>query len=136
MVEVLYNITMARTYKVKATPRQINAVNNILSGEFKSIAEALREAGYSEKSSLNPRHVLANRQGVETYIKSLSVIAQKRWNLSLPNKVALIYLDGLSATKIVGKGIEFPDWSIRLASANTFANFFGWTTSSSPKRRR
>lgn len=103
------------------------AVNNILSGDFKSTAPAMRDAGYSKRSSLNSRHTLFNRRGVQVYIESLFEIARRRWGMSLPEKVMLVYLDGLEATKRIGrKAVEFPDWVTRKAYLDTLAGFLGW----------
>lgn len=111
----------------KPTKKQREAVNNVLSGEYKSIAKAMRAAGYSEKSSYNPKHTLANRKGVQNYIGSLSDSAQKRWNMSLDEKVMDVYLDGLDATKLHGKkGVEYPDYKMRLEYANKVAEFLSW----------
>ena len=125
-----YNIDMTKQgqfYKVKPTPRQAVAVNNILSGQYRSIASAMREAGYSKKSSFNPRHILGNRRGVQAYLDSLSEAAKRRWGVSLPVKVMITYLDGLEATKLVGReAVEWPDWMIRHAFAEKLSEFLGW----------
>lgn len=115
-----------RFNRVKPTLKQVSAVNNILSGEFKSYASAMREAGYSKKSSFNPRHTLGNRRGVQAYLNSLSEAAKRRWGVSLPVKVMMVYLDGLEANKLVGReAVEWPDWMIRLAFAEKLSEFLG-----------
>lgn len=112
---------------IKPTKRQRQAVDNILSGDYRSVAEAMRAAGYSEKSSYNPKHTLANRKGVQNYIESLSDSAQKRWNMSLDEKVMDVYLDGLDAIKLHGKkGIEHPDYKMRLEYANKVTELLSW----------
>lgn len=124
------------SYNAKPTLKQKKAVDNILSGEFRSVAAAMRDAGYSEKSSFNPKHTLANRSGVQEYVESLSRIARKRWDMSLPDKVMETYLDGLEATKLyTRKAIEHPDYVTRLAFANTIAEFFGWIQSFTSRKK-
>ena len=114
-------------YNVKPTARQKRAIDNILSGGFKTIASAMREAGYSIRSSHNPKHILANRRGVQNYIQSLPNTARKRWGITLQEKVLDVYLDGLDAIKLHGKeGNEHPDYIIRLDYANKISEFIGW----------
>ena len=112
--------------KVKATEKQKRAVNNIISGNFKSRAEAMEEAGYSKTTSGRPGEKLFKSKGVEAYIKSLDVTAQQKWGLNLPDKVALTFLDGLESTRITGNGIEVPDWLARLNYADRLSFFLGW----------
>ena len=118
-------INLMTRYEIKPNPKQIMAINNFLSGQFKSLASAMRDAGYSEKSSYNARHVLLNRRGVQVYMESMSDIAQKRWGMSLPEKVMMTYFDGLKATK--GGTTPQPDWMVRMVSADRFAFLLGWT---------
>ena len=108
------------------TPMQVKGVDNVLSGRFPNSTKALRAAGYGKHVKVGNEFFKA--QGVELYLKTLSKVAKKRWNYSLPDKVALVYLDGLSAEKPYGKNAElFPDHAVRLQFANRFAQFFGWT---------
>lgn len=113
-------------YEIKPNSKQIKAINNFLSGQFKSLASAMRNAGYSENSSYNPRHVLLNRRGVQAYFRDLSSEARKRFKAPLEEVVMNIYLGGLTATK-GGKGPQ-PDWRVRLAHADRFAFLWGWMT--------
>ena len=108
------------------TPKQVKGVDNILSGRYPSPTKALRAAGYGKYVKTGKEFFKA--QGVELYLKTLSKVAKKRWNYSLPDKVMLTYLDGLEATKLYGKDAEeHPDWLARKAFADRFAEFFGWT---------
>lgn len=110
------------------TKRQKKGVDNILSGKFDHFAPALRDAGYAEATAIEPKKNFLQSQGVKVYLKTLSKVAKKRWNLSLPDKVAMTYLNGLEATKLYGKeGTEHPDYSVRKSYADRFATFFGWT---------
>ena len=109
------------------TAMQKQGVDNILSGKYRNFAPALRDAGYTKSVANAPGHNFFNAQGVQLYLKTLSKVAKKRWNVSLPDKVALTYLDGLEATKLAGKdAIEHPDFATRLTYADRFAEFFGW----------
>jgi len=109
------------------TPMQKRGVDNILSGKYKTMAPALRDAGYANSVADAPRANFFNLKGVQLYLKTLSKVAKKRWSLSLPDKVAMTYLDGLEATKLMGKNaIEHPDFAVRLTYADRFAEFFGW----------
>jgi len=110
------------------TPMQKRGVDNVLSGKYKFVAPALRAAGYSNFTAGRSQENFFKAKGVEVYLKALSKVAKKRWNVSLPDKVALTYLDGLESTRLYGKdAIEHPDNMARLAFADRFAQFFGWT---------
>jgi len=114
-------------YKVKVTEKQRRAVDNIVTGKFKTAPPAMRDAGYTLESSKEPDKNLFSRRGVELYLKTLSKVCKNRFNLSLQDKVMTTYLDGLEATKLYGKNaIEHPDTMARIASADRFAEFFGW----------
>ena len=116
-------------YKVKPTRKQKLAVENILSGKFRSTAEAMRAAGYSVKSSFNSKHILADRKGVQNYVRTLSIELQNRWNMSVQDKVLEVYLNGLDATRPTYKGNRYPDHLVRLRFADRLAEFFGWIES-------
>jgi len=110
------------------TPMQKRGVDNILSGNYNAAAPALRDAGYKPSTAIKSQDNFFKAKGVGLYLKTLSKVAKKRWNVSLPDKVALTYLDGLEATKLYGKNaIEAPDYMARKAYADRFAEFFGWT---------
>jgi hypothetical protein len=119
------------------TARQKKAVDNILSGKYNHLRPALRDAGYKDVTALAPKKNFLQAQGVKIYLKTLSKVAKRRFNLSLPDKVALTYLDGLEADKPYGKdGDIHPDYQARLAYADRFAKFFGWMAGedNSPKK--
>lgn len=116
-----------KSYKVKPTEKQIQTVDNIVSGKFKKLAPAMRDGGYSQSSSLSSQNAFLKRRGVELYLKTLSKLCKRRFNLSLQDKVMTTYLDGLEATKLFGKdAIEHPDHLTRMSAADRFAEFFGW----------
>jgi len=122
--------------KIKVTEKQMRAVNNIISGNFKSRAEAMREAGYSKTTSHRPAEKLFKSKGVDAYIKSLNVTTQKKWGLSLETKTMEVYLDGLDATKLYGKdGKIHPDYAVRLQFADRFSEFLGWSKKTENMRK-
>lgn len=115
--------------KSNPTPLQKRAIDNIVSGRFRSNAAAMRDAGYSRTTSLRALEKLGRSKGVEVYLKSLGAEALRRWNMSIQEKVIEVYLDGLDATRLVGrKNIEYPDWKVRLATADKFSEFLGWVS--------
>ena len=109
------------------TPLQKRGADNILSGKYKTYAPALRDAGYAPSVAAHAEEKFFKARGVQLYLKTLSKVAKKRWSLSLPDKIAMGYLDGIEATKLFGKNaIEHPDYIARLSYLDRFAEFFGW----------
>src|SRR3990167_1627478 len=114
--------------KSKPTIKQKRAVQNILGGQFRNVAEAMRDAGYSQTTSHRPKEKLANAKGVQAYLEQLGGKAIQKFGMSLEDKVAETYLEGLTATKLYGKNaIEHPDWAARKSFADALASFLGWT---------
>ena len=114
--------------KTKPSPLQKRAVDNVLSGNFKSVAEAMRDAGYSGTTSHRPSEKLVKSKGVQAYLEQLGDKAIQKFGMTLEEKVAEVYLDGLSAEKPYGKDAQlFPDHITRLSFASKFSVFFGWT---------
>ena len=120
--------------KSLTTGIQKRAVDNIISGRFKSIAEAMREAGYANSTSLRANEKLAKTKGVQAYLEQLDVVARKAWNMSIQDKVMLTYLEGLEATTRKGKDadVEVADFAVRKAYADKFAEFYGWARGEVP----
>lgn len=112
----------------KPTVLQQKAIDLILENPKMSAGKAMREAGYSPKSSRRPQQVLFEKKGVQTYLKKLNKTVKRKWKRSLPDAVMDAYLDGLKATKMSGgkHPIEFPDHAVRKTFADQFARFFGW----------
>src|SRR3990167_6525182 len=111
----------------KPTPMQRQAVDGVLSGKFKKVRQAMRDAGYTEASVHNADRVIGKAKGVEAYLRELGGEAMKRWHMSIQEKVMSVYMDGLDAKKLYGKdAIEYPDHLARKAFADRFAEFFGW----------
>ena len=103
----------------KPTPLQKMAVDNILSGKFKTKKAAMLDAGYSEPVSGNPSQQLAHRKGVQAYLKSLGGKAISKWGMPIEDKVMDVYMEGLDATRLYGKdAIEHPDWGARKSFAS------------------
>jgi hypothetical protein len=119
----------------KPTARQKQAINNILSGNFRSKAAAMRDAGYGEDAAKHPKSALLTSKGVGVYIKTLDKLAQAKFNDTLGNVVMKRYLDGIDATKRVAVGKRSrkePDFAVRKTYLDKFAEFFGWTKETSP----
>ena len=118
---------MRKQKTITTTIRQKRGVDNILSGKYNAAKPALVDAGYTPQVASNPQNKFFKAQGVQLYLKTLSKVAKKRWSLSLPDKIAMGYLDGIEATKLFGKdAIEHPDYMARLSYLDRFAEFFGW----------
>jgi hypothetical protein len=111
----------------KPTPQAVDAVNNIISGKFKSKKEAMMDAGYSITSAQHPRQALIETKGVQEYLKTLSMISKRKYGLSLGDKVMKTYFDGLDANKRVGRDADVvvEDWQARKSSADALAEFLG-----------
>ena len=115
--------------KTKPTFLQVKAVDNILSGNFKSVAAAMREAGYSESTSFHALEKLGKSKGIQAYLKLLGADAIKRWGITIEEKVAHVYLDGLDAERPSRrKDVQYPDWKTRLVSADKISEFLGWVS--------
>ena len=120
----------------KTTPKQKRAVDNIISGKYPSKRQAMKAAGYTEKSANRPNHALESRQGTKTYLKTLKKRALKKWDSTLEDKVADTYLDGLESTKLYGKNNkEHPDFAVRKRYADFFSSVFGWTPQNEDRAR-
>ena len=72
--------------RVKATLKQKKAVDNIISGEFKSVAAAMKDAG-SPVSASHPAHALMNSRGVEVYLAKLDEKSRNSGGSNFPKKL-------------------------------------------------
>lgn len=125
-------------FKVKTTAKQKQAVDNIVSGKFKSVAAAVRDAGYSDKVAKSASQNVLPARGIEVYLELLDKKAQRQFNLCLKDKVMEVYLDGLDATKRVRVGKRSfmdVDHLARKAFADRFSEFFGWTKETPPQQQ-
>ena len=111
--------------RVKPTKRQVAAINGIMEG--KSARRAMMDAGYSTKTSGNPKTKLLELRGVQAYISKFDEVSRKKYKMGLGDKLIDTYLDGLEATKSPDKsGNEHPDWTARSAFADKLSEFMGW----------
>lgn len=114
---------------IQPTPLQIKAVNNVLNGES-NIGKAMQDAGYSEKTSLNPKQNFVDSRGVQTYLQALDEKSRKKFNMSVTEKALETYFDALDAQKVVPvrmlqsegkvlvKSAGVPDHDIRMKAAD------------------
>ena len=110
---------MKRKHKPKTTPMQKEAVDNIMSGKYKSKKKALLAAGYSENTANNPGKDFIARTGVQKYLASFEKKAVVKFGMSLDQKIQEVYLDGLDADKPFGKNDIMPDHRMRKEFADT-----------------
>lgn len=115
---------MADVYEVKPTEKQVMAVNAVLEGET-NLGQAMRTAGYSETSSLNPRQNFVDSRGVQAYLQTLDEKSQMRFKMNALEKVMEVYLDAMSAHKYFpvktnrdGNLVKVPDHIVRMQAAD------------------
>jgi len=116
---------MKKTKKIVTTKLQKKAVDNILSGKFKSKNKAMQSAGYSKMASRIPKTHLAEGAGTKKYLSLIKKQSEKRYGKPLSQKVSEVYVDGLEATTS-GKFGDNPDFKTRLAYADRLSDFMGW----------
>ena len=105
---------------------QKQAVDNIMSGKFKSKKAALLDAGYAPASANNITQDFLSRKGVQQYIQSFERKAQVRFGMTLDEKIQDVYLDGLDADKPLGKhGEVIQDHKMRKDFADTIQEIRG-----------
>lgn len=110
---------MTRLKKGKTTNLQKRAVDNIMSGEYKSKSAAMIAAGYSKRVSRTPSQVISS-PGVQEYLKNFEQKAVVRFGMSLDQKIMDVYLDGLDADRPLGNlGDIMPDHKVRKDFADT-----------------
>lgn len=105
---------MTDTYEVKPTSKQVKAIHAIVAGEA-NIGKAMREAGYSTKSSENPKQNLLDRRGVQEYLDTLDTKAQRLFHMSALDKALDVYLKALQAEL---SGSSEPDHKVRMMAAD------------------
>jgi|GEM_PF-5359423 len=103
---------MSDTYEVKPTEKQVKAIHAIVAGEA-NVGKAMRDAGYSAKSSENPKQNLMDRRGVHEYLDTLDAKAQRLFHMSALDKALDVYLKALQAES---DGV--PDHKVRLMAAD------------------
>lgn len=112
---------MATQYKREPTEIQKRAVNAVLAGE-NNLGRAMRGAGYSTKSSENPKQNLMERRGVQEYLNLLDDKAKNKFNMSTMEKALTVYLEALQA--VLPHLIGMPDHKTRLMAADRLVNLF------------
>jgi hypothetical protein len=117
------------SYTVQPTNKQIKTVNSIISGE-KNLGSAMRSAGYSHSSSLNPSKNFIEAKGTKAYLERLDAKAKQKFNMSTVDRALEAFLDALQAKKyipfrIVDEGNKvtyktqpIPDHDIRIRAAD------------------
>ena|SRR5579884_176229 len=121
---------------VNPTDKQIKAVNAVITGA-PSLSQAMQEAGYSNKTSLNPGVNFVDSKGVKKYLETLDDKSRRKFNMAIVDKALEVYLDALEATKYVpvkltdeGYVTSFrvakePDHQIRIAAADRVVKIYG-----------
>jgi len=119
---------MAEERQIPVTKKQKQAVENMLSGKFKSKSAALQAAGYTGGEAGSPARFM-QATGVRQYLKRIGKKAKKLFKMKLEDKVMQVYMEGLNADKPFGKdAIMAADHPTRKMFADRFSEFFGWTT--------
>ena len=113
------------TKKVKPTVMQKRAVDNVMSGKFKSKKKAIIAAGYSEQTAINPAQNVFGSRGVEEYLKNFEDKALIKFGMTIDSKLQDVYLEGLDADKPWGKNDIIPDFEARLKYADRIAEMLG-----------
>ncbi len=85
---------------VSPTARQIKTVNAVISGE-NNLSAAMQQAGYSFKTSENPKQNFVDSRGVQVYLQTLDEKSRKKFNMSIVDKALEVYLEALDANKFV-----------------------------------
>lgn len=113
--------------KTKPTPMQKKAIDNVMSGKFKTKKEALLDAGYSE-STADTKSVgrIVRSAGGQAYLEQFSEKAKARYGMTIESKLQDVYLDGLEADRPWGKNDIMPDYKVRKDYADKIAEMLGW----------
>ena len=115
-----------RGFQVKKggpTPLQKAAIDNMMSGEFKSKQAAMRAAGYSDSHSTNP-HLLLRAKGSQKYLENFETKALIKFGMTLESKIQEVYLEGLVANKPYGKKM-IVDYEERRRYAKNISEMLG-----------
>ena len=108
--------------RILPSHKQKLAIDNIMSGKFKSPRQAMKAAGYTGGTSAP---ALLQQTGVQTYIAGFEKKALVKFGVSLDDKLMDVYLDGLDA-KTVGKFGGDVDHKVRKEFADTIATMKGY----------
>ena len=111
--------------KVKATNRQKTAIDNLMSGQYKTEKAALMAAGFSEQSAAKGKSMILQTRGAEEYLKNFEAKALVKFGMTIHSKLQDVYLEGLDADRPWGKNDVIPDYKIRKNYADTIAEMLG-----------
>lgn len=114
--------SLLKELREKPTKLQKRAVDNMLSGDYESASGAMKAAGYSDTSAVNPRQNLFDSKGVQNYLKVLGKIYKNKTGKGLAHRVMEVYVEGLDAEAKPG----VPDHNTRKKFADEMAKFMGW----------
>lgn len=105
---------------------QKKALDNIMSGNFKTRKEALLDAGYSESVAETKGHRIIQSAGGQDYLKDFSTKALMKFDMTIESKLQDVYLEGLDAERPWGKLGTLPDYKVRKDYADKIAEMLGW----------
>ena len=113
----------------KANPMQKKALDNIMSGKFKTKKAAMLDAGYSESVSATKAHRLASSPSGQDHLQNFGEKAKMKFGMTIESKLQDTYLDGLDADRPWGKNDLIPDYKVRKDYADKVAEMLGWIRS-------
>jgi len=113
-----------RKRRVITKPMQKQAIDNIMSGKYKSKKRAIMAAGYSESVGNNP-HLLLSKKGALQYLENFETKARIKFGVPIESKLQDVYLEGLEADRPWGKNDIIPDYKVRKEYADTISEMLG-----------
>lgn len=122
-----------RKKKVKPTNMQKVAIDNLMSGQYKTDKAAIMAAGFTEQSAAKGKSMILQTRGAEEYLKNFEAKALIKFGMTIHSKLQDVYLEGLDADKPWGKNDIIPDYDIRKKYADTIAEMLGIIESRSKK---
>lgn len=96
--------------KRHTTDMQKKAVDNYLSGKYKTKKDAVAAAGYGRNR--NATSLVYNGAGVKVYLEKLEAQARKKYGVDLREKSVDVLMEGLDAYKVTKEGNN-PDFAVR-----------------------
>ncbi len=126
---MLSDETKTTQYQTNPTEKQIKTTNNILAGE-QSVGQAMRNAGYSTTSSLNPGKNFMEAKGTKTYLSRLDLKSRIKFNMCTVDRALEVFMEALEAkkyipfrvvnegNKVIYKTQSVPDHDIRIRAAD------------------
>ncbi|MBU0598683.1 hypothetical protein KKF61_06925 [Patescibacteria group bacterium] len=117
----------------KTTPMQKRAVDNLMSGQYKTDKAAIMAAGFSKQSAEKGKSMILKTTGAQKYLENFEQKALDRFGMTLESKLQDVYLDGLDADKPWGKNNIIPDFDVRKKYADRIAEMLGVIETKSKK---